>query len=120
VYYWPDNVRRGYDLDSFISAYETEGFRPCADGSLIQGREKIAIYLNKFGYVEHAARQEANGLWKSKLGDEEDIEHQTPECLSSDSYGHPRHFMERARNAKHDEKTDDAKPAASSDSQQDC
>src|SRR5271156_4387291 len=82
VDYWPDNVKRSYELDSFIRAFGTEGFRQCADESFEDGIEKIAIYVNQFGGVEHAARQEPDGRWKSKLGDEEDIFHDSPVSLA--------------------------------------
>jgi hypothetical protein len=96
-YHWPEGAKKGYSADCLIDAYRTEGFEVCADGALVEGREKIVIYLNDQGGFLHAARQEPNGNWKSKLGDEEDIEHQSPESLISDEYGKPRIFMERAR-----------------------
>jgi hypothetical protein len=96
-YHWPPGAKKGFSADCLIEAYRTEGFEICADGALVEGREKIAIYLSDQGGFLHAARQEPNGSWKSKLGDEEDIEHQSPESLISDAYGKPRIFMERAR-----------------------
>jgi len=95
IYYWPPGVNRGYDAASFLDAYKTEGFRQCADGSLVEGREKIALFLNRGGGVEHVARQLPDGRWTSKIGDHEDIAHGSPESLISDDYGYPRCFMER-------------------------
>jgi len=97
-YYWPPNVPRGYQLEHFQRAFETEGFRRCADGNLVEGIEKIAIFINAYGGVEHAARQEPNGKWKSKIGGFEDISHDDLDALSGGDYGDPRCFMERERN----------------------
>jgi hypothetical protein len=48
----------------------------------------------------HVARQEASGIWKSKLGRFEDIEHETPEELCGDGineYGVIVQFLQRER-----------------------
>ncbi|HLX15151.1 MAG TPA: hypothetical protein VKS24_08100 [Bradyrhizobium sp.] len=97
VYYWPPNVPRGYDIDKFIRAYETVGFRQCDDGSLVEGIEKIALFTKEHGGVFHAARQETDGKWKSKMGDEEDILHDSPQSLEGNEYGYPGCFMQRER-----------------------
>jgi hypothetical protein len=118
-YHWPKGAKKGYALDCLVEACRTEGFELCADGSLLEDREKIAIYTNDQSGFVHAARQEPDGRWKSKLGDEEDIVHETPESLSSDTYGRPRCFMERARKPKLEEKEAEATtPSASSEVEQ--
>lgn len=100
VYYWPPGVSRGYDIASVIEAYKAEGFQHCADGSLVQGREKIVFYLNRYGGVEHVARQLPDGRWTSKMGGAEDIEHDSPQSLSGGDYGAPQCYMEREFRAK--------------------
>jgi len=102
LYYWPPNAPRGYSLESYQRAFETEGFRSCADGSPVEGVEKIAIFLDQFGRVEHAARQEWDGKWKSKIGEFEDILHDDLQALSGGDYGYPTYFMERARKTSPD------------------
>jgi hypothetical protein len=97
-YFWP--VDKDYSVGSLIEALKTEGFELCADGSLVEGREKIVIYLNRHAGWEHVARQEPDGKWKSKLGDEEDILHESPESLTSTDYGRPTVYMDRARKPK--------------------
>jgi hypothetical protein len=84
-YHWPKGAKKGYALDCLVEACRTEGFELCADGSLLEDREKIAIYTNDQSGFVHAARQEPDGRWKSKLGDEEDIVHETPESLTTPS-----------------------------------
>lgn len=93
-YYWPSNTRE-YTVPAFIDAYRTRGYEPCVDDLLNSSYEKIAIYANAGGTVTHAARQLSDGRWISKLGDEEDIIHETPESLNSAVYGHPVLFMKR-------------------------
>ncbi len=51
------------------------------------GVTKVAIYgdIDADSWT-HAARQLPNGKWTSKLGDFEDIEHDTPEGLVGSLY----------------------------------
>ena len=48
--------------------------------------EKIAVF-GKDGRWTHAARLKVDGKWTSKLGKEEDIEHNTLESMEGDLYG---------------------------------
>jgi hypothetical protein len=95
MYYWPPNVPRSYNTDAYVQAYRTIGYEPCTDGSLEPQHQKIVMYTNEYGGVEHVARQLPDGKWTSKLGVEEDIVHETPQSLSV-GYGQPTHFMRRA------------------------
>ena len=45
----------------------------------------------------HAALQLGSGIWTSKLGTGEDIEHDAPENLAGPCYGHVTAFMKRKR-----------------------
>src|SRR2546425_4728333 len=43
--YWPDEVPRSLDLESFIKLYELEGgYVPCDNPNMEAGFEKIAIF----------------------------------------------------------------------------
>ena len=46
----------------------------------------MAIFVDAVGVPTHAARQLASGLWTSKLGHSEDIEHDL-RALEGDTYG---------------------------------
>jgi hypothetical protein len=92
--YWPLNVPREVTILAFQLAYGTLGFTPCNDSSLEIGFEKIALYALA-GEPTHATRQLANGHWTSKLGDFEDIEHATIECLHGPCYGTVIIYMRR-------------------------
>lgn len=77
-------------------AYESVGFVICADGSQEEGVEKIAIYSVGDEYM-HAALQLASGKWTSKMGPDEDIEHDAPENLTGPCFGQVTAFMKRKR-----------------------
>lgn len=98
--YWPAGVPREETLDAFIQAFGTLGYGPCDDGSYERGFEKIALYTDRDRTPTHAAIQQENGRWRSKLGDYEDIEHETLECLNSPDYGAPVLFLKRTRSAQ--------------------
>jgi hypothetical protein len=100
-YYWPENIPRNTGLQTFIQLYNREGdFIPCKDGSLERGFEKIALYMNAAGGITHAARQQPTGVWTSKLGVKEDIEHVRLTGLEDDGvkvddYGKVVQFLKR-------------------------
>lgn len=92
--YWPQGVPDDTSLEVFIKALQTDGFSLCEDSSLESGFTKIAIYtLDK--EVTHAARQLDNGLWTSKLGPLNDIQHSTPEYIEGNFYGKVAVYMKR-------------------------
>jgi hypothetical protein len=95
--YWPPGVRDDFKIDAFIEAYATLGYTPCADGALVEGVEKIALYEDVDGAPSHAARQLPDGQWESKMGTWEDIRHRTPACLEGGDYGVVRVYLERSR-----------------------
>jgi hypothetical protein len=86
-YIWPDGAPRDMRLSSFTIAVAAFDWSPCTDGKLEPDVEKIVLY-GLPEYVDHAARQLPNGHWTSKRGlEEDDIEHDTPECISGGAYG---------------------------------
>jgi hypothetical protein len=91
--YWPAGVVRERTLAAFIQAFETVGYSPCPDDTLEPGWVKVAIYASDEGPT-HAARQLDNGLWTSKLGPDDDIEHSL-EGLCGPSYGSVVQFLRR-------------------------
>lgn len=94
-YYWPKGIVRELRAETFIQAFETRGYKVCDNPELEVGFQKIAIYVDNVGDPTHAARQLESGLWTSKLGDHEDIEHKTLECLRD--YGRVAIYMKRPR-----------------------
>jgi hypothetical protein len=98
--YWPPTIPREETVAAFVSAYALQGYTQCIDGALEPGFEKIAIYGLTVGsdlVPTHAARQLADGRWTSKLGNCEDIEHDTLEGLNGPRYGAPVCYLRRPR-----------------------
>jgi hypothetical protein len=83
--YWPDGHNKTETVEAF-KAYATVGF--FYDGNhnceLEVGIEKIAIYVDRDGVPTHAARQLDDGTWTSKLGEWEDIQHNTLDAMEDD------------------------------------
>lgn len=93
-FYWPDGVPFNTRQETFIQAFQHEGFALCETADLEEGYEKIALY-GYWGYAFHASRQLPSGLWTSKLGPEQDIQHGTPQSLEGDCYGKVFCYMKR-------------------------
>ena len=93
-YYWPPNVDRAENLQTFIAAFATLGYEACADGSIERGFEKVALFANAQGKPTHAARQLPNGRWTSKLGNDEDINHSIY-GLEGGQYGDVAQYLKR-------------------------
>ena len=85
-FYWPPNCRPKTTINEFKKAFATRQYKPCENGELEEGYEKIALYALK-QRPTHAARQLKNGRWTSKLGGNVDIEHGRPEDLEEGVYG---------------------------------
>ncbi|NEO72041.1 hypothetical protein [Moorena sp. SIO3H5] len=92
--YWPVNVPRVETLLAFIKAFETLGYVICETPDLEENYQKIAIYMLT-DQPTHVARQLLNGKWTSKLGQDEDIEHDTLEGLTGERYGQVAQVMKR-------------------------
>jgi len=65
------------------------------DPSIEPGFEKIVIYVDDADVPTHAARSLQNGMWTSKLGDEEDIEHATLRVVECLVYGTAKAYLKR-------------------------
>lgn len=72
--YWPSGLTRARTQQAFVAAFESLGYLVCDNEEQEAGYEKIALFANVDGPT-HASRQLPNGLWTSKLGTMEDIEH---------------------------------------------
>lgn len=98
-YYWPDGLPREpleeETVENFIRAFATEGYRVCDDANTEKGFEKVVIYVSPAGRPLHAARSLEKGVWTSKLGSLEDIEHATLQCIEGREYGRAMTFLKR-------------------------
>jgi hypothetical protein len=84
--YWPHGIPGAETVAAFLKVFRLVGYRPCANGDLEEGVEKVAIYALG-GLVKHAARQLPDGQWTSKLGGGLDITHATVGELEAGTYG---------------------------------
>ncbi len=94
--YWPPGVPREETLDAFQQAFQTLGYEICEDDALETGFQKIAIYVNSSTIPTHVARQLPDGNWTSKLGQDEDIEHNNLQGLTGNpGYGEVACIMKK-------------------------
>lgn len=94
-YYWPEGILREETIERFIEVFQRLGYETCDDGELETGYEKVALYVDDLQVPTHMARQLETGVWSSKLGDWEDIEHHTLHGLENSTYGHVASYMKR-------------------------
>lgn len=103
LYYWPPHLPRQHPntetLENFIRAFEWKGYKRCKSGKFKKGVEKVVIFL-KNNRPTHAARQLESGLWTSKCGKLEDIQHETLAAVEGTSYGRAMVFLHRRRDGK--------------------
>jgi hypothetical protein len=92
--YWPEGVAREETVAAFAAVYGEFGFVQCEDALGEEGYEKIAIFAAPDGLPTHVAKQLPSGLWSSKLGQLQDIQHRL-EDLAGSVYGHCARFMRR-------------------------
>jgi hypothetical protein len=95
-YYWPPGMPQHYGVVHAIAVFAELGFVTCGGAELESEFEKVAIYGDGVEYT-HAARQVASGLWTSKLGLHQDIEHASPECLVGHEFGQVACIMKKPR-----------------------
>jgi hypothetical protein len=97
-YYWPESDKDEL-LEDFISGFGTLGYTSCDNGNLEEGYEKVAIYIDENDEVSHMARQLNMGLWTSKCGNLEDIQHKLEDLEGEYGYGYGKvaHFMKRKK-----------------------
>jgi|ERR1700677_1055722 hypothetical protein len=95
-YYWFPGVPRKWDEETLKILFGKHNFVPCGfDSGLEAGYEKVVFYSDDNGVPTHFARQLSNGKWTSKIGAYNDIEHDTLECLISETYGKPGIVLKR-------------------------
>lgn len=94
-YYWPYGVPVLPTTKALEEAYFTRGYEPCDDGTLVAGKQKLAIYGDGKGDWKHVARQTNDGKWTSKMGDLADIEHVEVEAVEGSWIGRVESYLSR-------------------------
>lgn len=95
--YWPPGFPLSDAVDVLISIFEIHGYSRCDNVEHERGCEKVAIYSIQ-GRFKHVARQLQSGRWASKLGEEQDIEHERAEHVQGADYGTAEDILSRKRN----------------------
>jgi len=98
-YYWPEGAFReneNDDIDALKRCFSELGFKACENGEMEVGYKKVALFAINKNEWTHAAVQDENGNWSSKLGDGYDIRHNAPECVAGPNYGTVACFMKLA------------------------
>lgn len=91
--YWPVSAEE-YGPEELAAAFLALGYEDCDGPAREDSHLKVALYSSGAFYT-HAARQLPSGQWTSKLGAEEDIEHDTPEDVGGGVYGEVFRYMKR-------------------------
>jgi len=94
--YWPPGFALSDSVDVLVKIFEDHGYSACDTPEHEDGFEKVSIY-SRDDRFKHAARQVASGRWASKLGEEQDIEHDSISHIESVAYGQATHFLRRRR-----------------------
>lgn len=94
-YEWPTDIERGTTIDIYKELFKKYGYEICKNDSLEDGFQKVAIYFDLFNQFHHVARQLSSEIWTSKLGSNEDIEHEL-RGLEGNYYGTNKVFMKKA------------------------
>jgi hypothetical protein len=102
--HWPTGSPREETVAAFVATFQQIGFEECEASPPEAGFEKVAIYASADGIPTHAAKQLENGLWSSKLGQLQDIQHHL-EDLASLEYGDVVRFLKRRSGGVHREES---------------
>jgi len=97
-YYWPPGALQDDDkddIDALKRAFAEIGYEECENGDFEPGCKKVAFYALKKDDWLHAAVQEQNGEWSSKLGVGYDVRHKSPQCVEGPVYGKVICFMKQ-------------------------
>jgi len=99
-FFWLHNDR-SHTLESYVKAYNIVGYKEESETSEFEPDfEKVALYVDANGLPSHAARQKDNGLWTSKLGEDEDIEHNTLKSIEGQFYGTVKIILKKPKKYK--------------------
>lgn len=95
--YWPSILPNDTKIETFVKFFMHEGFSVCTEDESHQQNTIICLY-EKDGECTHAARKLPSGMWTSKLGPLNDIQHSTPHSLEGEFYGKVFCYMKRENN----------------------
>lgn len=98
-YHWPEDLPKIDTVDNFLEFFQRKGYSLCLTKIVEDHLDKIALY-SVANRVKHVAKQLKSGVWTSKIGDYETIEHENLEMLEYDpdqefpqSWGRVSHIL---------------------------
>jgi len=94
--YWPPGFPISDSVETLTKIFEVHGYSACDHYEQESGYEKVVIY-SRDGRIKHAARQMKSGRWASKLGEEQDIEHECAVYKEETAYEIVTQALRRAR-----------------------
>ncbi len=100
-YTWPKGNGLRFELpnqetlENFVLAFKGLSYKDSDNALIEDGFEKVAIFTDPNGRPKHAARSLPNGVWTSKLGQAEDIQHPTLHSIEGITYGKATYFLKR-------------------------
>ncbi len=94
--YWPV-AREGYAIEKYELMLASQGYVKCNDGTHVEGKTKVVLYVGDGGVFTHIARQTLSPKpgWSSKCGKVSDVWHASPETLEGPTYGRVWGYFER-------------------------
>jgi hypothetical protein len=96
LHYWPAALPRNeYTLENYADCFIKCGYMVTRSAAYQAGYEKVALYVDSYGIPSHAARMTKMGIWSSKIGEYEDIEHNTLGALEGSDYGAVKIILKR-------------------------
>lgn len=94
-HFWPRGILDDGSFQSYVELYEYLGYKRCESRRFEFFYEKVALFADADGEFSHVSYQLFGG-WTSKLGDCEDIRHNTLGALEGgQSYGDVARVMRR-------------------------
>lgn len=95
-YYWPEDIPHNSLPETYIKLFEEQGFELTNNSELEVGFEKLALYIRDDEF-QHVARQKQCGMWTSKVGPQEDIQHTLHDLEANHEagYGESTIFMKK-------------------------
>lgn len=97
--YWPSDAEDETTVAAFKQAFIKLGYSECENGDLIEGFEKIVLYVDSTNIPTHMSRQLPDGFWTSKLGKEWDISHSSVSDLNGPAYGTGKYYFSRKKDS---------------------
>jgi hypothetical protein len=97
--YWPpDCPDDEQDFQTFVALFEKMGFKKCVGAQFEFFYKRVALFSTPGWGFSHVCDQLNSGAWTSKLAKDEDIQHNSLECLEgslTNEYGEVKQILKK-------------------------